>query len=128
MARKGPGAAGAPGGELLMRYILLFWALPMSLFWGWYFLSYHDMHFGMLFLTREVHDYAFGFYASILNIDPAIIPPLVARACVVDTGLIFAIYGWRKRREIRAWWRERQARVTPMVPAMPEAGRAPPAE
>lgn len=107
-----------------MRYILLFWALPMGLFWGWYLLSYHDMHFGLLFLSRSVHDFAFGFYGNLLGIDPATIPPLVARACVVDTVLIFAIYAFRKRREISAWW---NARSVAMSPA-PEVGQAPPAE
>ncbi len=87
-----------------MRYILIFWAVPMGLFWGWYYLSYHDMHFGMLFLTRAVHDYAFGFYADILGIEASIIPPLVMRACIIDTALIFSIFGFRKRREILAWW------------------------
>ncbi|MEO3999797.1 DUF6105 family protein [Mesorhizobium sp. CAU 1732] len=112
-----------------MRYILLFWALPMGFFWGWYLLSYHDMSFGMPFLTRSVHDYAFGFYANILGIDPATIPPLVLRACIVDTGLIFAIFAFRKRREIAAWWRDRRFAMGGQTPfAVSEAGRVPPAE
>ena len=112
-----------------MRYILIFWAVPMGLFWGWYYLSYHDISFGMLFLSRQVHDFAFGFYANLLGIDPATIPPLVLRACIVDTVLIFAIYAFRKRREIRAWWQEKRSplRAPEGVPAF-EAGRAPPAE
>lgn len=112
-----------------MRYILLFWALPMGFFWSWYLLSYHDMSFGMPFLTRDVHDYAFGFYANILGIDPATIPPLVLRACIVDTGLIFAIFAFRKRREIAAWWRDRRfAMAGQRQFAVSEAGRVPPAE
>ncbi|MDN2564735.1 DUF6105 family protein [Aquibium sp. A9E412] len=83
-----------------MRYILIFWALPLGLFWGWYFLSYNDMHFGYLFLSRAVHDLAFDLYGQMLGIDPEIIPGLVAKACVVDTGLIFAIYGFRRRRAL----------------------------
>ena len=106
-----------------MRYILIFWAVPMGLFWGWYYLSYHDISFGLLVLSRQVHDYAFGFYADILGIEAATIPPLVARACIIDTALIFSIYGFRKRREIVAWWNGLGANA----PA-PEAGRAPPAE
>lgn len=112
-----------------MRYILIFWALPMGLFWGWYGLSYHDVSFGTLFLSRRVHDFAFAFYGHLLGIDPATIPRLVLRACILDTALIFAIYAFRKRREIHGWWRERQEGVTtpPAVQAL-EAGRAPPAE
>jgi hypothetical protein len=112
-----------------MRYILLFWAVPMGLFWAWFGLSYHDISFGMPFLTRQVHDYAFGFYANILNIDPQIIPPLVARACVVDTAIIFGIYGFRRRRDIAAWWNDRVAANGAGVSgAMRAADPVPPAE
>lgn len=110
-----------------MRYILTFWAVPMGLFWGWYYLSYHDMHFGLIFLTRAVHDYAFGFYGNILGIDPATIGPMVMRACVIDTALIFSIYGFRKRREIAAWWASSGAGQGVSAPE-PQAGRAPPGE
>ena len=108
-----------------MRYILIFWAVPMSLFWGWYYLSYNDMHFGYLFLSRLMHDFAFQTYGNLLGIDPATIPPLVARACVVDTAIIFAILGFRRRREIGAWWERRRA---VNLPATPAAGPVHPAE
>lgn len=113
-----------------MRYILVFWGLPMGLFWGWFALSYHDMHFGMLFLSRAVHDYAFAVYGHILGIDPSTIPPLVAKACVVDTAIIFGIFGFRRRREIGDWVRaQREAFSGDRRPSgLPEAGRAPPAE
>ncbi len=106
-----------------MRYILIFWAVPMGLFWGWYYLSYNDINFGYLFLSRAVHDYAFGVYGKILGIDPATIGPLVMRACIIDTALIFSIFGFRRRREIVAWWNG--LRVS--APA-PRAGQAHPAE
>lgn len=86
-----------------MRYILLFWALPLGLFWGWYFLSFHDINFGYLFLSRIVHDFAFQMYGNILGLEPEIIPGLVAKACMVDTALIFAIFGFRRRRQISTW-------------------------
>lgn len=112
-----------------MRYILIFWALPLGFFWGWYFLSYHDMNFGLLFFSRQVHDFAFAFYGNLLGIDPQVIPGLVARACVVDTALIFAIFGFRRRRDLAAWWRETRASFSGQGEAgAPEAGRAPPAE
>mgnify|MGYP001472049075 CR=1 FL=1 len=106
-----------------MRYILLFWALPMGLFWGWYFLSYHDINFGLLFFSRLLHDFAFELYGQMLGIEPATIPGLIARACALDTALIFAIYGFRRRRDLAAWWSALRA-----TPQAPEAGRAPPAE
>ena len=112
-----------------MRYILIFWAVPMGLFWGWFYLSYHDMNFGYLMLSRAVHDFAFETYGSLLGIDPATIPPLVARACVVDSFLIFGIFGFRKRREIGRWLRETRASIAERSPtAAPEAGQVPPAE
>lgn len=108
-----------------MRYILIFWGVPMGLFWGWYFLSYHDINFGLLFFSRAVHDFAFAFYGQLLGIDPQTIPPLVARACVVDTLLIFGIFAFRRRREIRRWWVERRGLG---LPAAPAAGQVPPGE
>jgi hypothetical protein len=110
-----------------MRYILIFWGLPMGLFWGWYGLSYYDINFGYVFLSRVAHDFAFRFYGAILGVDPAIIPPLVAKACVVDTAIIFGIFGFRRRRQIMAWWAERKA-AGPLAPAMKPADQAPPAE
>lgn len=86
-----------------MRYILLFWALPMSLFWGWYFLSLNDINFGMLFFSRQLHDMVFEIYGGILGIAPEALPPMVARACILDTGIIFSIFAFRRRREIKAW-------------------------
>ena len=103
-----------------MRWILIFWGLPMGFFWGWYYLSYHDINFGLLFFSRALHDFVFEFYGDIIGIDPTTIPALVARACILDTLLIFSIYAFRKRREIAAWWNASRA--------APEAGQAPPAE
>lgn len=105
-----------------MRYILIFWGLPMAFFWGWYFLSYNDINFGLLFFSRVLHDFAFEFYGNLLGIDPAEIGPMVARACVVDTLVIFSIYAFRRRRDILAWWRGRS------MNAATESGPVHPAE
>lgn len=93
-----------------MKYILLFWAVPMGLFWGWYYLSYNDMHFGYMMLTRDVHDFTFALYGNVLGIDPATIPALVVRACILDTALIFAIFAFRKRLAIKIWFLRRYER------------------
>ncbi|WP_157019023.1 DUF6105 family protein [Mesorhizobium xinjiangense] len=95
-----------------MRYIVIFWALPLGLFWGWYFLSYHDINFGMLFFSRVLHDEVFRIYGQILGMDPATLPPLVARACIVDTLIISAILAFRRRRAILAWMRNLRARYS----------------
>lgn len=90
-----------------MRYLFWLWFLPLTLFWGWFGLSYYDVNFGMLFLTRELHDMVFAIYGHILGIDPAIIPGMFLKACIFDTFLIFGIIAYRRRRKIRAWWNSR---------------------
>lgn len=102
-----------------MRYILLFWALPLTFFWGWYYLSYNDMHFGYLFLSRLLHDHVFGIYGNLLGVDPATLAPLILKASIVDTGLILAIFAFRRRKQIMTWVRQRRENRSP---AMNEAG------
>ena len=86
-----------------MRYILLFWAAPLGFFWGWYFLSLNDISMGTQFFSRKLHDLVFTIYGNILGIEPDLIPPLVAKACIVDTLIIAAIYAFRKRAAIISW-------------------------
>ena len=100
-----------------MRYILIFWAAPMSFLWGWYFLSVNDISFGTLFLSRDLHNLVFSIYGEILGVDPAAIPAMLAKACVVDTLLIAAIYGFRRRKDIKAWWQARNTAQPVAVPA-----------
>ncbi len=104
-----------------MRYILLFWALPMGLFWGWYGLAANDINFGLLFFSREIYDEVFNLYGQITGIDPAALPPLVARACVVDTALIFGILAFRRRKAIAGWLRERRNPPSVQEAAAPSA-------
>jgi hypothetical protein len=111
-----------------VRYILIFWALPLGFFWGWFGLSYYDINFGFAFLSRPAHDFVFNVYGAILGISPSTIPPLVAKACVVDTAIIFAIFGYRRRERIRSWWRDRRAPVGTTPAAIAEGGPALPAE
>jgi hypothetical protein len=68
------------------------------------------MNFGYIMLTRQMHDFVFGIYGQILGVDPATIPPLVAKACVFDSIFIAALYAFRRRRQIRSWIRDRRAR------------------
>ena len=64
-----------------MRYLVALWALPLGLFWGWFGLSYYDVNFGYLILSRQVHDLVFDLYGQILGLAPEQIPWLVAKAC-----------------------------------------------
>jgi Family of unknown function (DUF6105) len=86
-----------------MRYILLFWAAPLSFFWGWYFLSLNDFSMGTHFFSRKLHDLVFTIYGNILGMEPDVIPALVAKACIFDTLLIAAIFAFRKRHSIIQW-------------------------
>jgi Family of unknown function (DUF6105) len=90
-----------------MRYILILWAAPVALFWSWYFLSLNDISFGYIILSRQLHDLVFKLYGQILGVDPAAIPAFVARACAFDGVLLSALYAFRRRKQIAAWWRRR---------------------
>lgn len=102
-----------------MRYLFWLWLVPLSLFWGWFGLSYYDVNFGLTMFSRELHDLVFRIYGTLLHIDPATIPWLFFKACIFDTVLIFGIVAYRKRRAIRNWWTSRKAGQEP------ETGEAP---
>lgn len=95
-----------------MKYIFYFWFLPMSMFWSWFGLSYYDINFGTQFFSRVMHDLIFSIYGSFLNIEPDVVVYLLVRACIFDTFLIFGIFAFRKRKQIKAWWQIRQAGST----------------
>jgi hypothetical protein len=86
-----------------MRTLLALWVAPLVLFWGWYFLSLNDMNFGYVMLSRQLHDLVFELYGEMLGIDPAIIPGMVAKACIFDSFLVTGIVAYRYRRRIARW-------------------------
>ncbi|WP_179875658.1 DUF6105 family protein [Sinorhizobium sp. BJ1] len=90
-----------------MKWLLVFWGGPVMLLTGWYSLSYYDMSFGIFMLTREAHDLVFRLYGHVLGIPPESIPPLVARAMVLDTIVLFGLVALRKHRQITSWYRAR---------------------
>ncbi len=96
-----------------MKWFLILWACPVILLTGWYGLSYYDMSFGIFMLTRQAHDLVFAVYGHVLDLPPETIPPLVARAIAFDSLIVFAIIGYRKRREIRTWYSRRFPAVQP---------------
>jgi hypothetical protein len=93
-----------------MKRLLIFWAAPILFLGVWYYLSLNDMSFGIFMLTRKAHDLVFAVYGNALGIAPDAIPPLVMRAIVVDSVLLFAIVGFRRRRKISAWYQSRRSR------------------
>ncbi len=92
-----------------MKWFLILWGGPIVLLGGWYGLSYHDMNFGFFMLTRQTHDLVFEVYSNALGIPAEDIPPLVMRAIAVDSLIVFAIIGFRRRKKIAAWWANRQS-------------------
>ncbi|PWJ85791.1 hypothetical protein C7441_102237 [Pseudaminobacter salicylatoxidans] len=100
-----------------MRYVLTLWATPLALFWGWFGLSFYDINFGYVMLSRRLHDLVFQLYGEMLGIDPATIPMLIAKACVFDSLILAGIFAFRRRRQIGAWIGARRRRYT--EPASP---------
>ena len=90
-----------------MRWLLWMWFAPMAFFWSWFVLASND--FGYVFFGREVYDQTFGIYASVLGVAPETLPPLVLKACIVDSALVLGIFAFVRRRRILEWWRSRQA-------------------
>jgi hypothetical protein len=92
-----------------MKWVLVFWAFPLIFLGSWYSLSYYDINFGFLILSRQMHDLVFQIYGNILGIPPESIPPLVLRAVIFDSLLLFSIMAFRRRKAIAAWWQRRQS-------------------
>lgn len=93
-----------------MRYVIALWLAPLVLFWGWFGLSYFNMHFGYVLLTREAHDLIFELYGEVLGIDPEIIPSMLIKACIFDSFLLAGILAFRRRRAIAEWLKTQKAR------------------
>ncbi|GEO86421.1 MULTISPECIES: DUF6105 family protein [Alphaproteobacteria] len=91
-----------------MKVFLVLWGMPIVLLGSWYGLSYYDMNFGFFMLTRQAHELVFAVYGNALGLPPETIPPLVARAIVFDSLMVFSIIAFRRRKKIAAWWAARQ--------------------
>ena len=110
----------------MLRYLVIFFVVPIGLFWAWFGLSYHDINFGLIAFTRMFHDIYFAQMAEMLGIPADTIPMAIAKACVIDFLFIMAVFAFRRRREIGAWWSSRVAASD--VSSLREADQAPPAE
>jgi hypothetical protein len=85
-----------------MRTFLILWITPITLLGGWYGLSYYDINFGFMILTRELHDLVFTIYGDLLGMEPESIPPLVLKAIILDTVLVLGFILIKRRRK-RIW-------------------------
>lgn len=110
----------------MIRYLLIFWVLPLGSFWGWFSLSYFNAGLGTIYLTRGFHDLYFNLCGEILGVPPEAVPILIAKACVVDTLVIFGLIAIGKRRRIAAWFNN--FRQLPNPGGKSAADQAPPAE
>ena len=88
-----------------MRTILILWALPIVIFWGWYGLSAYDIHFGLNFLTRAFHDQLFVIYGNIMHLPPEDVPWALAWLFTVDTLILFGVAAlrWYKKWLPQSW-------------------------
>jgi len=110
----------------VIRYLLVFWAIPLGSFWAWFSLSYFNAGLGTIYLTRGFHDLYFQVCGELLGMDPEKIPFLIAKACVIDTLVIFGLIALGRWRRILDWINApRRARVSTSALAI---DRAPPAE
>ncbi len=91
-----------------MRAVLILWAIPLVLFWGWYGLAVNDINFGVFFLTRDFYDRIFAVYSAILHMPAEEIPSKLAWTFFIDTLLILAIAAFRWR---KSWYPGFRARV-----------------
>ncbi|MDZ7822691.1 MAG: DUF6105 family protein [Ahrensia sp.] len=91
-----------------MKYFLGLFILPMALFWSWFTLSYYDINFGTVALSRELHEMVFGIYANILGVSYDTIVTGFIKACIIDTALVSSIFAYRRRNQIKAWWEARK--------------------
>ncbi|MDA4846769.1 DUF6105 family protein [Hoeflea poritis] len=105
-----------------MKWFLILWFVPVALIASWYGLSYHDINFGFIMLSRQVHDLVFQVYGEMLGMPPDAIPPLLLKALVVDSLIVLAIACFRWRKQIRAWVQSRREAFAerPAEPAYPE--------
>ena len=87
-----------------MRYVLIFWLLPVGTLAAWLYFASHDINFGTTFFSRDMYDLVFRLYGQVLGMDPSLLPPLIWKALVVDTLLVLLIWAFRRRKTIHGWW------------------------
>lgn len=84
----------------LIKVVIVLWAVPMVLFWGWYGLSVNDINLGTIFLSRELNTAIFRLYGDMLGVSPDSVPGMLASACAFDTAIVALIVACR----LRASW------------------------
>ncbi len=81
-----------------MRILIILWAFPLIFFWGWYGLSYYDVNFGTVFISRHVHNVIFALYGQILGMPASEVPFALVKIFAFDSLFVFAFAAWRWRK------------------------------
>lgn len=92
-----------------MKYLIIFWGIPVGLLALWHGLSMNDMNFGLFFLTREFNDSYFGIYSRITGVDVDTIRASLPRILLVDTVFVFTVVYFKPFSRIRNWWKSYRA-------------------
>lgn len=92
-----------------MKWFLILWIVPVCLLGAWYGLSYYDMNFGFVMLSRQIHDLVFQIYGNILGVPPEDLPRMVFKAVAVDSLIVLGIVLFRYRKGLIKWAKARRA-------------------
>lgn len=92
----------------ILKYLLIFWGIPVGLLACWYGLSFNDINFGYVLLSREFNDVVFKIYGQILGVDPSFIRGALVNVLLVDTVIIFALFYFKPIKRLRALWASHQ--------------------
>lgn len=94
-----------------MRYLLVFWGIPVGGLALWYYLSINDISFGVFLLSREFNDSYFAIYSKVLGIDVDVIRGSLMRVLLVDSIFVFAVVYFKPFSRLRNWWKNRNTEI-----------------
>ena len=88
-----------------MKYLIIFWGIPVGLLSLWHVLSMNDLNFGLFFLSREFNDTYFGIYSKITGVEVDAIRASLPRILLIDTVFVFAVVYFKPFSRLRNWWK-----------------------
>ena len=92
-----------------LKYLIVFWGIPVGLLAVWHVLSMNDINFGLFFLSREFNDTYFGIYSQITGVEVDAIRASLPRILLVDTVFVFAVVYFKPFSRLRNWWKNYRA-------------------
>lgn len=88
-----------------MRYLILFWGIPVGFLALWHVMSMNDISFGIYFLSREFNDTYFGIYSQVTGVDVDTIRGSLPRILLIDTVFVFAVVYFKPFSRLKNWWK-----------------------